>query len=282
MRTFNLIAAALLLAALAGCAKLNRGAVPLTGTAGCPSQTAAGLLAQQSKIGPQSPTDDLECALAFLRRTHDPAVLKTSLPSRIVLHLAERATDPKKREALAAEGVRFAEEALALGAVQDGAVHYYLAANLGLAVRDQMTLAVQNLPRLETEMKRAVELSLAIDGGGPLRLLGMLYLKAPPWPTGIGDSDKALDLLKQAAQQFPGHPLNHLFYAQALWEVDEDNAKDRVKAELAAGKKKLAEGDWGYSKEPWAKEFAQFQKELDDSGLSKADASKAGSRRKQG
>jgi tetratricopeptide (TPR) repeat protein len=273
LRNLRLLAAILLLAGLAGCAKLHRQVVPFEGLAECPWQTAVGLAAKQNQLGPQSTTRTLECTLAFLRGTHDPALLRSSLGSRIALHLAERNPDPGQRETLAAEGVRFAEEALALGADRDAAVHYYLAANLGLAVRDHMTLAVQNLPRLESEIKRAVELNPGIDDGGPLRLLGMLYLKAPPWPTGVGDGDKALDLLRQAAEQYPNHPLNHLFYAQALWEVEEDGAADRVKAELVVGQEKLAQGDWGYSREPWAKEFAQFQKELEDS-LSKADPRK--------
>jgi tetratricopeptide (TPR) repeat protein len=273
LRTSSPLLAALLLAGLAGCAKLHRPVVPFEGLAQCPPQTAADLAAQGVRLGPQSSTDTLQCALAFLRDTHDPTLLKSSLGSRIALRLAERNTDPNQRETLAAEGVRLAEEALALGAAPDAAVHYYLAANLGLAVRDRMTLAVQNLPRLESEMKRAVELNPGLDEGGPLRLLGMLYLKAPPWPTGIGDPDKALELLRQAAEQYPNHPLNHLFYAQALWEVEEDGAADRVKAELAKGKEKLAQGDWGYSRQPWEKEFAEFQKELADA------ASKAESRK---
>jgi hypothetical protein len=262
VRPLSLLPAVLLLASLGGCAKLHRGVVQFESLAGCPEQTAADLAAHRNELGPLSTTRTLECALEFLRNTHDPALLRSSLGSRIALHLAERAADPDKREKLAAEGVRFAEEAIALGADGDGAVHYYLAANLGLAVRDEVTLAAQNIPRLEREMKRAVELSPDMDDGGPLRLLGMLYLKAPPWPAGIGDGDKALDLLKQALDKHPSHPLNHLFYAQALWEVEGEEAANQVKAELAAGMKRLQEGNWGYSKEAWRKEFDNVQKEI--------------------
>jgi hypothetical protein len=204
----------------------------------------------------------LECALALLRRTSDQALLRSALGSRIALHLAERSTEPDLRESLAAEGVRFAEQALALGADADGAVHYYLAANLGLVVRGHPARALESLPRLEAEITRSLALDASLDDGGPLRLLGMLYLKAPPWPTGIGDGDKALDLLRQAAERYPRHPLNHLFYAEALWESEEDNAEDLARNELAIGRQRLAEGDWGYSKEPWLKEFARFQNEM--------------------
>ena len=93
----------------------------------------------------------------------------------------------------------------------------------------------------------------------------MLYLKAPPWPTGIGDGDKALQLLRQAAERYPRHPLNHLFYAEAIWESEQDEAEDLARNELVIGRQRLTEGDWGYSKEPWLKEFARFENEINPS-----------------
>jgi tetratricopeptide (TPR) repeat protein len=188
-------------------------------------------------------------------------VRRTALGSKVCLHLAERETNQDKREKLAAEGVGFAEASLAHGGSGDGAVHYYLAANLGLAVREHPTLAIGNLSRLEDEMKQALALSPDLDDGGPLRLLGSLYLKAPAWPNGIGDRDKALELLGKAVKEHPGHPLNHLFYAQALWDEDDETVLPQVKAEFALGQKLLTEGNWGYSKAPWKKEFDEFAQE---------------------
>ncbi len=266
MRISYLLPAPLLLVLLSGCATTHRGLVQFDQLSTCPKFTAESLSVQQNELGPLSETHSLECALSFLRGSQDRALRRSSLGSRLCLHLAERNPDQDKREKLASEGVRFAEEALALGAEGDGLVHYYLATNLGLAVRDHATLAVENLPRLESEMKRAVALNPDADDGGPLRLLGMLYLKAPPWPAGIGDGDKALGLLKQAVENHPGHPLNHLFYAQALWEVEEDSAAEQVKAEMATGVRLLQQGNWGYNKAPWGKEFAAFQMEIGDSG----------------
>jgi tetratricopeptide (TPR) repeat protein len=262
LRNARLLPAVSMLAFLVGCAELRPGRVQPEPLSGCPSQTAAELAAEQNKLGPLSDTHTLACALNVLRGTRDSAVRRTALGSRLSLHLAEREVNQEKREKFAAEGVGFAETALAQGGGGDGAVHYYLAANLGLAVREHITLAMENLGRLESEMKQALALSPDIDYGGPLRLLGMLYLKAPAWPNGIGDRDKALELLEKAVKTHPGHPLNHLFYAQALWEEDDEAVQPRVKAEFALGKKLLAEGNWGYSKQPWEKEFAEFEQEL--------------------
>ncbi|WP_228720094.1 sterol transporter outer membrane protein BstC [Methylococcus geothermalis] len=256
----RLFASGLLSAVLAGCGGLHRDAVPAGQPAGCPRQTAAALIANQDALGPSSATPELECALGFVRGSDDPVLRRSSLGSRLCLHLAERDSDPAERERFAWEGVKLAETALAQGGKDDGAVHYYLAANLGLAVRDDMTVAMANLHRLEDEFEAAVRLSPDVDDGGPLRLLGMLYLKAPPWPAGIGDGDKALDLLQRAVDKHPAHPLNHLFYAQALWEVNGEGR--RVKEEMAAGMKLLESGHWGYNKKPWKQEFADLREEI--------------------
>jgi tetratricopeptide (TPR) repeat protein len=262
LRKARLLSVVSILAFLIGCAGLQRDHIQSDRLSDCPKQTAATLVAEQNQLGALSDTHTLACALTVLRDTQDPAVRRTSLGSRLCLHLAEREANQEKREKLAAEGVGFAEAALAQGGGGDGAVHYYLATNLGLAVREHITLAMENLGRLEGEMKRALALSPDIDDGGPLRVLGTLYLKAPAWPNGIGDRDKALELLEKAVKEHPGHPLNHLFYAQALWDAGDEATLTQVKAEFALGEKLLAEGLWGYSKEPWKKEFDEFQQEF--------------------
>ncbi len=247
---------------LTSCAGLQGERVQFDGLSDCPKQTAVEIVAKRHQLGRLSDSHALECTLAVLRDTEDSAMLRSALGARLSLLLAEREVNPEKREKLAAEGVRFAEAALAHGGDEDAEVHYYLAANLGLAVREHITLAVENLDRLQSEMERALALDPAIDNGGPLRLLGALYLQAPPWPQGIGDLDKALELLEKAVADYPGHPINHLFYAQALWHDGNDASINQARAEFAMGKKLLAEGNWGYSKAAWEKEFAAFAQEL--------------------
>ncbi|MGR8941329.1 MAG: sterol transporter outer membrane protein BstC [Gammaproteobacteria bacterium] len=269
MRDVRLLAAVLVPFFAAGCAALEGDRVQFDNLSGCSRQSAASLITQQSQLGPLSDTHTLECALTVLRGAQAPEVLRTSLGSRLCLHLAEREVNPKKREELAAEGVAFAETALAQGGGDDGAVHYYLAANLGLAVREHVTVAMQNLGRLESEMKRALALNPDIDDGGPLRLLGALYLKAPAWPNGIGDLDKALGLLERAVKEHPGHPINHLFYAQALWQEGEEETLAQAKSHFALGEKLLDVGNWGYNKEPWKREFAEFRQEFGEAGSSR-------------
>lgn len=248
---------------LNGCSSLPDKTIRFTGLSDC--EPAKVLLAQPQKLGPASSTHTLQCALTAVRESSDPAVLRSPLPARLALHLAERSTNASEKEALANEGVALAERALTQGGGSEGAVHYYLAANLGLAIHDHPLQAADNLARLEQALKKAADLSPSLDDGGPLRLLGMLYLKAPPWPTGIGDGDKAMELLKKAADDYPDHPLNHLFYGQALWEVDEN--APLAKHSLAVGREKLNTGPWGYNKAIWNKEFNDVAQEVSASSM---------------
>jgi len=265
LKKLRLLSSVSILALLAGCAGLKHEQVQPDRVSGCPKQTAATLAAEQ-QLGPLSDTHTLSCALNVLSDTQDPAVRRTALGSRLCLHLAERETNQEKREKLATEGVGFAETALAQGGMDDGAVHYYLATNLGLAIREHPTQAMHNLGRLEDELKQALALSPDIDDCGPLRVLGTLYLKAPAWPSGIGDRDKALELLGKAVKEHPGHPLNHLFYAQALCAEGNEDTLNQARAEYSLGEKLLAEGNWGYNKEPWKKEFEEIQQECGELG----------------
>lgn len=253
-----------LLLAHGGCARLHREPVPLPAGTECVGESVDALVARGGELGPRTETATLQCALATLRGGGRASVASGLLGSRICLLLATRDRDQGQSEKLAAEGVRFAEQAIGSGGDGNGEVHYYLAANLGFVVRDQITLAMENLPRLQREMQRALSLSPNVDDAGPLRLLGMLYLKAPPWPAGIGDGDKAVELLRQAAGRYPRHPLNRLFFAQALREVEGDGERQRARDEWLAGRRLLLEGDWGYNREPWLQEFEDVRREFEE------------------
>lgn len=234
--------------------------IVLFNAAGCQNMTEENLLASAEDLGPNSSTESLQCAMTLARNAKSRELLKSSLPARIALHLAERRPPGPDREALASEGVTLAERALKSGGDGDAGTHYYLAANLGLAINDHPVQAAENLHRLEQELTTANQISKAVDSGGPLRLLGMLYLKAPPWPSGVGDGDKALAYLKEAATSFDQHPLNHLFYAEALFEVDEKKAE--AQSEIKKGQKLLKEGPWGFNRTVWEKEFADVVQEI--------------------
>jgi hypothetical protein len=110
----------------------------------------------------------------------------------------------------------------------DAEAAYLQAVNLGLYVHAKGLTAVGRLSELVKLLKTAGQ-QPQIDDGGPLRVLGLLYVKAPAWPVGPGDLDLGLDLLKKASESYPEHPLNRLFYAEALIA---DGQKEQARTEL--------------------------------------------------
>jgi hypothetical protein len=111
---------------------------------------------------------------------------------------------------------------------------YSLALNIGLELEHaSIANASLILQSFMNTLEKVIELDSTIDEGGALRILGALYLKAPPWPTGPGDLDKALDLLERAVAEHPEHPLNHLFMAEAQLE-DENPEEAHASVELAS------------------------------------------------
>lgn len=135
---------------------------------------------------------------------------------------------------------------------------YYAGSLLGLIMRGQGMKAVTRLSELERTLKAAMA-EPGTDDGGPLRVLGMLYLRAPSWPVGIGDLDLALEHLERAASEFPGHPANHLYYAHALAEDD-----DKVAARGALDKvdSLVASGEWGEYGPRWKREATELREKL--------------------
>jgi hypothetical protein len=126
----------------------------------------------------------------------------------------------------------------------DAEAAYLQAINLGLYVQAKGLTAVGRLTELVALLKIAGK-QPQLDDGGPLRVLGLLYVKAPGWPIGPGDLDLGLDLLKKASDQYPEHPLNHLFYAEALIAADE---KPQARNELERARALSTPqrfGDWG-------------------------------------
>ncbi|MFH1532069.1 MAG: tetratricopeptide repeat protein [Pseudomonadota bacterium] len=99
---------------------------------------------------------------------------------------------------------------------------YLLGASMGLELKNAfISTQILNISSLLRTLERAMDLDPGVDGGGPLRLLGTVYLRAPPWPRGPGDGEKALELLERAVEEYPEHPLNHFFYAEALLDDEE-------------------------------------------------------------
>ncbi|NLN63491.1 MAG: hypothetical protein GX146_11525 [Myxococcales bacterium] len=167
---------------------------------------------------------------------------------RVIFMAAEDTSDAGERMRWLVKGERLAEELMAshpervegfyYAALLKGRRAYYSGLGFGA-----LALAKQ----VEKIGLRAVEISPEFENAGPLRFLAMLYAKAPPWPTGMGDMDRAYDYA-HAAIDLAHYPLNYLTLAEVLIEDREyAQAKEMLNRVLVAPKK----GQWAYEGEKW-------------------------------
>ena len=229
----------------------------------CPQWTLSQLEEQVALFDDTTDTFNLHCVLGLLRNSEGNFVHQSAAGSQICFLLADRTeTDQTRRERFASEGVRWAESFLKASDKENGDVYYYLAVNLGIAIKEHPAIALKNLDRLVSSLEKAVELSPDVNSAGPYRVLGMLYLMAPPWPQGIGDGDKALDLLQEAVGRYPEYPKNRIFYAQALWELEGEDRKQEIVEHLEEALRLLNQEKWKTVRVRWMKEWTYLAEEV--------------------
>jgi tetratricopeptide (TPR) repeat protein len=124
------------------------------------------------------------------------------------------------------EGVGFGEKGIAADKSCLEA-NFWLAVNYGSFGQEK---GIMKSLALINPMKECVERAMEKDEGyfygGPWRVLGRLYHKAPGFPFSIGNSKKAMDCLQKALEFGPKFYLNHLFTAE-LCISNGDRAKAR-------------------------------------------------------
>jgi tetratricopeptide (TPR) repeat protein len=189
-----------------------------------PAERAQGL-ADARRALLRSPADRM-AAFALARCTH---------------LLAEVEKDDDRVAALSEEGMAALEHAAR--PADDAEAAYLYAENLGLYLRARGMLAVGRLSELLARLKVATVMP-ALDDGGPLRVLGLTYVKAPGWPVGPGDLDAALEVLHRAVREYPDHPLNHLYLAYALVDAGERGQAREELAQARALCRAERFGDW--------------------------------------
>ncbi len=93
--------------------------------------------------------------------------------------------------------------------------HYLYALNVGLLADVDRDYGLDAVDEMMLALNRARELDPAYDDAGPLRLLGLLYLRAPGPPVSVGSKRRALQVLQQATELCPTFPENYLYLAEA-------------------------------------------------------------------
>lgn len=139
--------------------------------------------------------------------------------------------------------------------------HYYLAACLGYVAETQTSGALEMVKEVAAEGQAAAAIDDKFEHAGAHRLLGMVYLRAPGWPTSIGDADEALTELQKAVELDPDFPVNRVYLAEALLKNDKA-AEAGQQLEKALSLAKPAEPEWARLEPRWRAEAAELQKKV--------------------
>ena len=134
--------------------------------------------------------------------------------------LVKQGKDKKLRLADAEKGRKLAKTAVTM-LPRSGLAHYLYAYLTGLEAENDPLRGLELVPVIEREALLASDLNPAIDHGGPHRMLGELYLRAPAFPVSIGDSARAVDHYRLAVDQDPEFFENRLGLAEALLAEEE-------------------------------------------------------------
>ena len=134
--------------------------------------------------------------------------------------LARNGKNKSLRLENAVNGRKMAEAAVARDP-KNGAAHYLAAYLAGLEAENLPLKGLALVPVIERGALEASLLNPELDHGGPDRMLGELYLRAPEPPVSIGDLEKAIDHYQRAVKQDPDFVENRLGLAEAYLEDEE-------------------------------------------------------------
>jgi tetratricopeptide (TPR) repeat protein len=149
--------------------------------------------------------------------------------ARAFSYLAENEPSAEMRADAARRGVTLARRATEIEPNRvEG--HYWYAINVGLLGDADRNFGISAVNEMDAALKKAIELDENYDFAGPWRVLGLLQLRSPGPPVGVGSRRRALKSLQRAVELAPNYDENHLNLAEALAE---DGKFDAAEEHLA-------------------------------------------------
>jgi hypothetical protein len=137
------------------------------------------------------------------------------LATRSRIWLSDHYDDPKRRDEEAVGAVKIAQ--LCRERDQDSSeCAYLLALAVGVQARERRSTGVEGLKIMVELLTDVAQRDPRLDHAGPHRVLALVYLRAPGWPTGPGDPDAGLEHARHAVELEPQYPPNQLSLAEAL------------------------------------------------------------------
>lgn len=166
--------------------------------------------------------------------------------------------DGDQRVTAVPAGVQAAKRAIELGADRvEG--HYYMAQLQGFSALLQKGETRPFLQAFVSEAEAAIKADEKFDAGGPLRIVGVLYARAPKEPVSVGDPEKAVQYMKRAVAVAPDYPANQFFLAEAYVA---DERYSEAESALATARKLLADPKWDARRTSWRELLSRVERKL--------------------
>lgn len=100
--------------------------------------------------------------------------------------------------------------------------NFWLAVNYGsFGTEKGIMKSLELIKPIKNHAEKALDIEESYFYGGPWRVLGRLYHKAPGFPFSLGDTKKAISCLEKALEFGPKFYLNHLFIAEAFLSLSD-------------------------------------------------------------
>ena len=103
----------------------------------------------------------------------------------------------------------------------DVGCRYWQAVAIGVQAREKKSTGLDALPRMIELLESVAEEDPTYDHAGAFRVQALVYLRAPEWPTGLGDADEGLDRAERAIAIDDGYAPNWLALGEALRAIEE-------------------------------------------------------------
>lgn len=157
--------------------------------------------------------------------------------------LVEHEQDGQRRKDLATEGVQISQWCRRLYP-SDVECTYRLALAVGQQARERPSTATDGLDVMVDLLNQVIAVAPDLDFAGGQRVLGLVLLRAPGWPTGPGDPELGLELAEAAVEAFPDYPPNQLVLGEALRDNDRrEEAEQALERGLSLARASLEAGD---------------------------------------
>ena len=157
--------------------------------------------------------------------------------------LVEHEDDGQRRKELSIEGVQIGQWCRRLHP-SDPECTYRLALAVGQQARERPSTATDGLDVMVELLNQVIAEASELDFAGGQRVLALVLVRAPGWPTGPGDPEYGLEFAEAAVGGFPGYPPNQLVLGEALLENDRrDEAKQTLELGVELARASRAAGD---------------------------------------